>query len=166
MKRSVLAVLAVTLLSAATGCDPKGKDCKMVFEDVRGLDDADLLLLPTQPSEIGPIAKYFDDLRSKLVAGRARVRDHSVQAVLDGLIGLVGERVDLLRGSSWSTPAPSAAASPSDREAALRQAAAAAVQGMLGNGASTEVNRNQHALVANQEALQRMRSETFVGVCP
>lgn len=127
--------LAATLTCFALGCHTKGKDCKSVMDVTRGLDDKDLLRLPAKPSDIEPIASYFSDIHTKIVACEATLHDETARQWATQIDALVVKRVDLLSSSTFA-----------------------------GAGGGVVTNSNFAALRDNQSAIDQAKSD-FITAC-
>jgi hypothetical protein len=159
---------ALVVAMAGTGC-AKGNDCRASLSIVRDLDDKDLDKPASKPSDVAPIASYFEDLQTRLRTVHAALHDDSVSAWATNLDGLLDRRIQLLRSATFAAPeAPAVVPSPSasagmTRDQALQRAAEMGMQQMVGGGGLR--NSNEVALEENRLALHQAH-EAYFKVCP
>lgn len=136
--------LAVVLVALVTlvGCR-KRKECSESFELLRQLDDRDLMRQADKPSDVEPIASYYEGVDKQFLALEPTLQDESVRTWVKNAEPLISKRVELLRAAKFVTR-PGASPSPF---------------------APPLLNTNATALEDNAHTIQAAHDDYFFKVC-
>jgi hypothetical protein len=151
---------AIVMAVTVAGCE-KRNECKATLPVVRGLDSGELDMQTNNPSDVGPLASYFEHLQKSLHTVQPSLHQDSVRAWASNVDGLLGRRIQLLQSATFDPPVPSASPGMS-REQILQMEAQAAVQQLL--QPRSFPNSNEAALDENRKALHQAH-DAYFNVC-